>query len=72
MTITTSTPVGFIGLGIMGAAMAKNLLKAGFKVAVHNRSRGKVDDLVKAGAIDGTSPAGVARAAEVILVCVPD
>ncbi len=72
MTVSTSTPVGFIGLGIMGAAMAKNLLKAGFKVAVHNRSRGKVDELVAAGAQDGGSSAGVARAAEVVLLCVPD
>ncbi len=72
MTVTTSTPLGFVGLGIMGAAMAKNLLKAGFKVTVHNRSRGKVEELVAAGAQDGGSPAGVAGAAEVILVCVPD
>jgi len=72
MTVTTNTPVGFIGLGIMGGAMAKNLLKAGFKVTVHNRSRGKVDELVAAGASDGGSPAGVARAAEVVLICVPD
>ena len=72
MTVTTSTPLGFIGLGIMGAAMAKNLLKAGFKVTVHNRSRGKVEELLAAGAHDGGSPAGVAGAAEVMLVCVPD
>ena len=72
MTVTTNTPIGFIGLGIMGGAMAKNLLKAGFRVAVHNRSRGKVDDLIKAGAQDGGSPAGVARASEVVLLCVPD
>src|SRR5678816_557570 len=72
MTVTTDTPVGFIGLGIMGAAMAKNLLKAGFKVTVHNRSRGKVDELLASGARDGGSPAGVARATEVVLLCVPD
>ena len=72
MTVTTNTPIGFIGLGIMGAAMAKNLLKAGFKVTVHNRSRGKVDELVAAGAKDGGSSAGVARASEVVLLCVPD
>ncbi len=70
--ITNSTPVGFVGLGIMGAPMAKNLLKAGFRVTVHNRSRGKVEELVKAGAQDGGSPAVVARAAEVVLLCVPD
>jgi 3-hydroxyisobutyrate dehydrogenase-like beta-hydroxyacid dehydrogenase len=72
MTVTTDTPVGFIGLGIMGHAMAKNLLKAGFKVTVHNRSRGKVDELIAAGAQDGKSPAGVARSTEVVLLCVPD
>ncbi|HSN42402.1 MAG TPA: NAD(P)-dependent oxidoreductase [Burkholderiales bacterium] len=71
-TVTTSTPVGFIGLGVIGAAMAGNLLKAGFKVTVHNRSRGKVEELVRKGAVDGGSPAGVARASEVVLVCVPD
>src|SRR5689334_21236702 len=72
MTVTSNTPVGFIGLGIMGAAMAKNLLKAGFKVTVHNRSRAKVEELVAAGAVDGGSPAGVARATQVVLLCVPD
>jgi 2-hydroxy-3-oxopropionate reductase len=72
MTVTTQTPLGFIGLGIMGTAMAKNLLRAGFKVTVHNRSRGKVDELKVAGAQDGGSPSGVARAAEVIMLCVPD
>jgi 2-hydroxy-3-oxopropionate reductase len=72
MTATTNTPLGFIGLGIMGAAMAKNLLKAGFKVSVHNRSRGKVGELVAAGATDGGSPKGVAAASEIVLLCVPD
>ncbi|MEO7728270.1 MAG: NAD(P)-dependent oxidoreductase, partial [Burkholderiales bacterium] len=72
MTVTTSTPVGFIGLGIMGHAMAKNLLKAGYKVTVHNRSRARVDELIAAGAADGGSAAGVARAAEIVLLCVPD
>ena len=40
------TQIGFIGLGIMGRGMAANLLKAGFPLTVHNRSRGKVDELV--------------------------
>jgi len=70
--VTTGTPIGFIGLGVMGAAMARNLIKAGFKVTVYNRSRGKVEALQQAGASDGGSPAGVGRAAEVVLVCVPD
>ena len=42
--------VGFIGLGHMGAAMARNLLKAGHRVVVYNRSRGKAQALVAAGA----------------------
>ena len=44
------TKVGFIGLGIMGKPMAKNLIKAGFSLVVHNRSRAAVDELVRLGA----------------------
>jgi 3-hydroxyisobutyrate dehydrogenase-like beta-hydroxyacid dehydrogenase len=43
--------VGFIGLGQMGAGMAASLLKAGHAVTVYNRTRSKIDDLVKKGAI---------------------
>ncbi len=64
--------VGFIGLGIMGKPMALNVLKAGFPLVVHNRSRSKVEELVAAGAQDGGSPRGVAERAEVILLCLPD
>ena len=64
--------VGFIGLGVMGKSMARNLLKAGFSLTVHNRSQGKVDELVAEGAKDGGSSAGVARACEVIFMCLPD
>lgn len=71
-TATKNTPLGFIGLGVMGAAMARNLLKAGFSVTVHNRTRAKADALIEAGARDGGSPAGVARASEIIMICVPD
>ena len=70
--IAKGAPVGFIGLGTMGAAMARNLMKAGFRVTVHNRSRGKVEALVHEGAADGGSPAGVAKASEVVMLCVPD
>jgi len=56
----------------MGATMARNLVKAGFRVTVHNRSRGKVEELVRAGAADGGSPAGVAKASQVVMLCVPD
>lgn len=43
--------IGFIGLGIMGKPMAKNLLKAGYEVWVHNRSRAAMDELAACGAI---------------------
>ncbi len=64
--------VGFIGLGIMGKPMAKNLLKAGFPIVVHSRSRGPVEDLVKEGARSIDSPKGVAGQSEVIITMLPD
>lgn len=64
--------VGFIGLGVMGEPMARNVLKAGFRLVVHNRSRGKVDALVAAGAEAGGSPRGVAERAKIVLMCLPD
>src|SRR2546427_2351188 len=48
--------IGFIGLGIMGKPMARNLLKSGHPLIVHSRSRAPVDELVGAGAADGKSP----------------
>jgi 2-hydroxy-3-oxopropionate reductase len=64
--------IGFIGLGIMGKPMARNLIKAGFPVTVHNRSRAKVDELVKDGASAAASPAEVASAAEIIVTMLPN
>ena len=43
--------VGYIGLGLMGKSIARNILKAGFPVVVHNRSRAAVDELVSEGAV---------------------
>jgi 2-hydroxy-3-oxopropionate reductase len=64
--------IGFIGLGLMGRPMAKNLLKGGYRVVAHNRSRAAVDDLVGAGATAASSPADVARQATRIITMVPD
>src|ERR671922_1746809 len=64
--------VGFIGLGVMGRPMAKNLLKAGFPVVAHSRSQGPVDDVVAAGAMRASSPADVARRATRIITMLPD
>jgi len=67
-----SVAVGFIGLGLMGKPMALNLLKKGFPLVVHSRSRGPVSDLVAAGARAAGSPAEVARAATKIVTMLPD
>lgn len=66
------TRIGFIGLGVMGRPMARNLLKRGFPLVVHSRSRGPVDELVAAGAEAAASPADVARRARRIVTMLPD
>ena len=63
---------GFVGLGVMGRPMAGHILAAGIPLTVHSRSRGPVETLVAAGAADGGSAAGVARAADVIVLMLPD
>ena len=67
-----SETIGFIGLGVMGKPMARNLLKAGFSLTVHNRSRGAVDELVATGAKAGTSAADVAKQSTVVITMLPD
>jgi len=67
-----SQSVGFIGLGIMGQPMALNLVKAGFKVSVFNRTRDKAAPLEKAGARVASSPAEAARDADYVMSIVSD
>jgi 2-hydroxy-3-oxopropionate reductase len=64
--------VGFIGLGVMGKPMARNLLKRGFSLVVHSRSQGPVDEIVAVGATAATSPAAVARQSTRIVTMLPD
>jgi 2-hydroxy-3-oxopropionate reductase len=64
--------VGYIGLGIMGGAIARNLLKAGHELVVHNRSRQKVDDLVALGAKAAGNPREVAEQVEFVFTNLPD
>ena len=64
------TRLGFIGLGKMGGPMARNLLKAGFRVVVHDISEPPVKELVAAGATSADSPAEVARESEVVWIMV--
>ena len=64
--------VGFIGLGTMGAPMARNLLKGGFDVTVHNRTRAKEEALEREGAHRAASPADAARNADIVVTIVAD
>ncbi|HEY8348185.1 MAG TPA: NAD(P)-dependent oxidoreductase [Symbiobacteriaceae bacterium] len=63
--------LGFIGLGRMGRHMARNLLKAGHRVTVYNRSQGVVQELVKEGAEAAASPREVAERSRVLFTCLP-
>ena len=64
--------IGFIGLGIMGRPMARNLLKAGYSLVVHSRSRGPVDEIVKAGATAAASSKDVAAQCDVLITMLPN
>jgi 2-hydroxy-3-oxopropionate reductase len=64
--------VGYIGLGLMGKSIARNILKAGFPLVVHNRSKSALDELVSEGARVATSPAEVARQVDVVFTNLPD
>eukprot|EP00252_Welwitschia_mirabilis_P000830 TRINITY_DN10814_c0_g1_i2.p1 TRINITY_DN10814_c0_g1~~TRINITY_DN10814_c0_g1_i2.p1 ORF type:complete len:200 (-),score=29.81 TRINITY_DN10814_c0_g1_i2:960-1559(-) len=67
-----SMKVGFLGLGIMGSAMASNLLKAGYDVTVWNRTASKCDPLLKIGAKYGRSPENVASECDVTFSMLAD
>ena len=62
--------VGFIGLGIMGAPMVRNLLTAGFEVLAFNRSPARLDAAVEAGAELGVSASDVAARSDIVITCV--
>jgi len=64
--------IGFIGLGIMGNPMAKNLIKAGYKLTVYDVIPEKVDDVVNAGAQLGSSSKDVAAKSEVVITMLPN
>ena len=64
--------IGFIGLGIMGSGMARNLLKAGFDVHVWNRTASRMAPLVSAGARGASDAAGLAAKSDIIVICVSE
>ena len=67
-----SLRVGYIGLGMMGKSVARNIMKAGFPLVVFTRSKEKIDELVSEGAFPATSPADVARQVDVVFTNLPD
>ncbi|MFN8427284.1 MAG: NAD(P)-binding domain-containing protein [Anaerolineales bacterium] len=64
--------VGYIGLGLMGKSIARNILKAGFPLFVHNRSHAAVEELVAEGATAASTPAVVAAQVDVVFTNLPD
>jgi 2-hydroxy-3-oxopropionate reductase len=64
--------IGYIGLGLMGKPMAKNILKAGYPVIVHNRSRQAVAELVGLGGKEAFSPGEVAKQCDIVFTNLPD
>ena len=72
-TATAKDRIGFIGVGLMGHGMAKNLLAKGFPLTIMgNSNRVPVDALVAKGAVEGKTPADLARASDIIFLCVTD
>jgi 2-hydroxy-3-oxopropionate reductase len=70
--ISKETPVGFVGLGVMGKSMARNLLKAGLPLTVFNRSSNAAQELAAEGARVAASPGELAAAVDVVGLCLPD
>jgi 3-hydroxyisobutyrate dehydrogenase-like beta-hydroxyacid dehydrogenase len=64
--------LGFLGLGIMGGPMARNLIRAGHEVALWSHSKGKAERLAEEGAIACATPAEVAQRSECVFLCVGD
>jgi len=63
--------VGFVGLGIMGRTMARNLMEAGYELTVYNRSRAKTDELAAEGASSAGSPREVALGSDIVITMLP-
>jgi len=70
LTSSNTPTLGFIGLGQMGAPMARNLMKAGFNVVVHNRSRAIVNTFAGEGAATASSPRETAEQVDILFTCV--
>ncbi len=72
MTERSTTRLGYIGLGLMGAPMATRLLAAGYSLAVWGRTPAKLEPLTACGAEVQPSAAAVAEAADIVFTCLSD
>src|SRR2546423_3507780 len=64
--------IGYIGVGLMGHGAAKNIVEKGYPLTVMgHRNRGPVDDLIKRGAKEGESAGEIARASDILFLCLP-
>ncbi|MCH8835947.1 MAG: NAD(P)-binding domain-containing protein, partial [Proteobacteria bacterium] len=72
MTNLSGQTIGIVGLGLMGRPMGRNLMAAGARLVVHNRSPGPVGDMAAEGAVPADSPRAVAEEAETVIVMVAD
>jgi len=70
MLSNENTVIGFIGIGVMGKSMARNLMKKGYSVVVYNRTKEKAEDLLQEGAAWADSPKEAAEIANVIITIV--
>ncbi|MEI7832053.1 MAG: NAD(P)-dependent oxidoreductase [bacterium] len=64
--------IGFIGLGIMGKPMAGHIARAGYGLTVYNRTPGKAEELIQAGAVEVSSPREVAERSDIVITIVTD
>lgn len=72
MTNLSGRTIGIVGLGLMGRPMGRNLMAAGARLVVHNRSPGPVGEMAAEGAVPADSPRAVAEEAETVIVMVAD
>jgi len=69
--VTTKARIGFVGVGLMGHGIAKNIVEKGYPLTVlGHRNRSPVEDLLRRGATEAKSPADLARLADIVFLCV--
>ncbi|MEQ9558198.1 MAG: NAD(P)-dependent oxidoreductase [Rhodospirillales bacterium] len=72
MTNLAGTTIGFIGLGLMGKPMARNLMQAGAKLVITNRSQGVIEELAREGMTPAATPHAAAEASDVVICMLSD